>query len=146
MDNLFNINFPIKDSNKGYFVDLTTNQSDGFIADIKYILLSVKNDRYYRPNFGANLRKYLFDPNDEITFADIKGELQAIISQYFPNTTITSIEKYVGEEPSELFNKDYRGNKTSTNSPSIDNTIKIRITLKVSEGTFSTTEIIDLQI
>lgn len=145
MDNIFNINFPLQDSDKGYFLDLTQDQSNGFLADIKHLLLTTKGTRYFRPSFGGNLRKYLFDPNDEYNHRDIKGELQNMIAQYFPNVTINSIEIATGGDVSPLFNEDLRGNKTSTKPPNKDAVAKIRITLTIQRGAFQSTEIIELQ-
>ena len=109
MDNIFNINFPLKDSDKGYFLDLTENSRDGLIADIQHVLLTTKGTRYYRPSFGGNLRKFLFDPNDEFTHADIKTELNGMLQRYFPNVKVKSIDILVGDKPSQKFNEDLLG-------------------------------------
>jgi phage baseplate assembly protein W len=145
MENIFNINFPLQDSLKGYFLDLTPDQSNGFLADIKHLLLTTKGTRYFRPSFGGNLKKQLFEPNDEYTHRDIKGELQTLISSYFPNVTINSIEISTGGDVSELFNEDLVGRKTSTKPPSKDAVAKVRITLTIQRGAFQSTEIIELQ-
>jgi len=143
--NLFNVNFPIKESDKGYFVDLTTNSRDGLLADIKHLLLTTKGTRYFRPSFGANLRKFLFDPNDEITFTDIKMEINSLLTNYFPNVVIKSIEIDKTSDVSPLFNQNLKGQQTSTKPPNKENTAKIRITLEIKEGAFTSTEIIELQ-
>ena len=145
MENIFNINFPINDSDKGYFIDLTTNSRDGLLADIKHLLMTTKGTRYFRHSFGANLRKLLFEPNDETTHQQIKGEITNLLSTYFPNIEINSIEIILGGEPSYLFNENLKGQKTSTKPPSKENTAKIRISLNIKEGAFVSTEIIDLQ-
>jgi len=145
MENIFNIDFPLKDSDKGYFLDLTEDQRNGLLADIKHILSTTKGTRYYRPSFGTNLKKYLFNPNDEITHADIKGEIQTTLKEYFPNITIQSIETMTGGEVSPLFNEDAFGNKTSTKTPSPDAVVKIRIKLLIKQGSFESSEIIELQ-
>lgn len=145
MTNVFNVNFPLRDSNKGYFLDLTQNSRDGLLADIQHVLLTTKGTRYFRPSFGGNLRKFLFDPNDEITHGDIKTELTAILRQYFPNVTVKSIEIFTGGNVSPLFNENLRGQKTSTKLPNTENVAKVQITLEIKEGAFVSTEIIELQ-
>lgn len=146
MNNIFNVNFPINTSQKGYFVDLTTNSRDGLIADIRHVLLTNKGTRYYRPSFGANLRKFLFDPNDELTHKDLKMELNEILSNYFPNVRVKSIEVLTNAEVSPLFNQDLKGKKTSSKPPSKENIAKVRISLDIQQGAFVQSEIIDLQL
>lgn len=145
MDNIFNINFPILNSDKGYFIDLTTNSRDGLLANIKHVLLTTKGTRYYKPSFGANLRRFLFDPNDNITHDDLKMEIQEILNNYFPSVKIRNIEVLTGGDVSSLFNENLRGVKTSTKKPNKNNVAKIRITIEITQGTFANTEIIDLQ-
>lgn len=146
MKNIFNINFPIKSSERGYFVDLTTNSNDGLIADIKHVLLTNKGTRYYRPSFGSNLHKFLFDPNDEITYGDLKMEINELLSNYFPNVQVKNIEVLTNVDVSPLFNENLKGQKTSTRPPSKENVAKVRLTLEIRQGAFVQSEIIDLQL
>jgi len=146
MKNVFNINFPIKDSSRGFFTELTEDRLNGLLADVRYLLSTTKNTRYYRPEFGLNLRRYLFDQNDDIVENKIKEEISTAIAKYFPNIIIESIQKVVDEKPNIRFNQDYLGNQTSTKSPSAESVLKLRIKLKVKLGAFSSSEIIDLEI
>ena len=146
MDNIFNINFPIKDSDSGYFIDLTTNSNDGLLADIKHVLLTTRGTRYYRPSFGANLRKYLFEQNDELTYKDVKMEINDMMKNYFPNVTVKSIEVITNVDVSPLFNENLKGEKTSNKPPSKENTAKVRISLEIKQGAFVSSEIIELQL
>lgn len=146
MDSIFNINFPIVDSDKGYFIDLTTNSRDGLIADIKHVLLTTKSTRYYRPSFGANLKKFLFDPNDEITYGQIEAEIQEIMKNYFPKVKVKNLEVINDEIISPLFNEDLKGNKTSSKSPNKENAVKLRITLDIGQGSFDNSQIIQLEL
>lgn len=145
MDNIFNINFPLKDSDKGYFIDLTTNSRDGLIADIKHVLLTTKGTRYFRPSFGADLKRFLFNPNDEITHGDIKITINELITNYFPNVKVKNIDISIGGNISPLFNENLKGRRTSSKPPSKENVAKIRISLDIQEGAFVSSEIIELQ-
>lgn len=146
MGSIFNINFPITDSSQGYFIDLTTNSRDGLIADIKHVLLTTKGTRYYRPSFGANLRKFLFDPSDEITYGQIETEIKEMLASYFPRVNVRGIDVVAGGPVSSLFNEDLRGNKTSSKTPSVENTVKLRITLDIGQGSFDNSEIIQIEL
>ena len=119
-----NIQYPFVNSTKGFFLELTDNDNQAIKSDLK---------------------RLLFEPNDEITQSDIKGELSNMLKKYFPNVTVKKIEVSTAGNVSPLFNQDLKGNRTSTKPPSKDNVAKIRITLDIKEGAFSSTEIIDLQ-
>ena len=43
------------------------------------------------PNFGCNLRKYLFQPLDESTFESIKREIQISFSKYIVGARISKL-------------------------------------------------------
>ena len=43
------------------------------------------------PNFGTNLRKFIFEPNDNKTKGDIKSHLQEVIKRYIPNLVIKDV-------------------------------------------------------
>jgi len=92
MEKNININFPFRDSKKGYFVDLTTTDAKAIKADLIHLLLTNKGERLYLPEFGANLRKYLFNPYDEITKQDIRDEIDEAVKTYIPNLVVTKLE------------------------------------------------------
>ena len=86
-----NINFPFKDSPKGFFLDLNTVDTKAIKADLLHLILTNKGERLYLPDFGTNLRKYLFDPYDGITESEIKSEISEAIKKYIPNLKVDSI-------------------------------------------------------
>jgi hypothetical protein len=49
---------------------------------VKQLLLTERGERVMLPNFGCNLRKYLFQPLDESTFESIKREIQYSFKNY----------------------------------------------------------------
>lgn len=91
MSKSINIKFPFQDSVKGFFMDMSEDDSSAIKNDLIHLLLTEKGERYYLPNFGTNLRKYIFEPNDSITYADMKQELNDTIKEYLPNLNITQI-------------------------------------------------------
>ena len=86
-----NINFPFRDSSKGFFLDLTVEDTKAIKADLIHLILTNKGERLYLPDFGTNLRKYLFDPYDGITENEIKTEISDAIKKYIPNLKVNSI-------------------------------------------------------
>jgi phage baseplate assembly protein W len=86
-----NIHYPFKDSPKGFFLDLNTTDTEAIKSDLLHLILTNKGERLYLPEFGANLRKYLFEPYDTITEEDIKNEIKEAVKKYIPNLQITSV-------------------------------------------------------
>ncbi len=118
-----NIDFPFRDSKKGFYFELNQTDIDAIRADLLHLLLTNKGERLYLPDFGSDLKKYIFEPNDDITHSDIKDNLNETISKYIPNLIINSIE-FRNDEIEEL--------------------IIVELTYTVTEGTFQSTDTVTL--
>jgi len=118
-----NIDFPFKDSDKGFYLQLNQTNRDAIRADLLHLLLTNKGERLYLPDFGSDLKKYIFEPNDNITHAEIRDNLNETISKYIPNLIVNSIE-FKNDEIEEL--------------------IIVELTYTVSEGTFTSTDTVTL--
>jgi len=109
----YNIKFPINDdvTNNTYFA-MTRVTKDAFSSDLLLLLLTQKGERYYEPDFGTNLLKFIFEPNDNITETDIEEEIKNVVSLYIPALKIKSVS----------FNKltDEEGNLVSENQLNVD--------------------------
>lgn len=86
-----NINFPFKDSVKGFFLDLNKNDARAIKADLMHLLMTNKGERFYNPEFGTNLKKYIFEPNDGFTYSQIKEEIIEAVRKYLPNLVINEV-------------------------------------------------------
>ena len=62
-----NIQFPFQDDPDGKFLKMNDDVKQAIKADLLHLLLTNKGERLYMPDFGANLRKYLFEQNDDIS-------------------------------------------------------------------------------
>jgi len=118
-----NIDFPFKDSPKGFYLNLNQTDRDAIRADLLHLLLTNKGERLYLPDFGSDLRKYIFEPNDEITHEEIKNSLNETISKYIPNLVVNSIN-FRNDEIQEL--------------------IIVELTYTVTDGTFKSTDTVTL--
>jgi phage baseplate assembly protein W len=118
-----NIDFPFKDSRKGFYFQLNQTDRDAIRADLLHLLLTNKGDRLYLPDFGSDLRKFIFEPNDSITHDDIKKSLNDSISRYIPNLIVNSIN----------FRND-----------DIEELIIVELTYTVTDGTFQSSDTVTL--
>ena len=118
-----NIDFPFKDSPEGFYFNLNATDADAVRADLLHLLLTNKGERLYMPDFGSDLKKYIFEPNDSVTHSEIKDNLNGTIKRYMPNLTIDDIK----------FRND-----------SIEELIIVELTYTVTDGTFNSTDIVTL--
>jgi phage baseplate assembly protein W len=88
----YNITFPLNDdvSTNSYFL-MSKVTKDAFSSDLLVLLLTKKGERYYEPDYGTNLLKYIFEPNDNLEAGDIEKEIKTIVSTYIPALTINSV-------------------------------------------------------
>lgn len=89
----YGIKFPFTNNNQyGNFIDLNESLTDSVASDILHILLTPLRTRIRKPDFGTNLVKYIFEPNDEETWDDVKNEAKKAVSRYVSNAALTNIE------------------------------------------------------
>lgn len=86
-----NIQFPFQDDPEGKFLKMNTDAKQAIKSDLVHLLLTNKGERLYLPSFGANLRQYLFEPNDEISANAIRTEINNAIKEFIPNLQVTQL-------------------------------------------------------
>jgi len=94
-----NIKFPLTDDNeKNNYFKLNRISKDAFSSDLLFLLLTEKGERYYYPDFGTDLLKFIFEPNDNLTAQDIEQQIKRTVSLYIPSLKINKIEFNKPEE------------------------------------------------
>ena len=120
----YNIKYPLEDdSNNNTYFKLTQITKDAFSSDLLLLLLTEKGERYYEPDYGTNLLKYIFEPNDNITATDIEQEIKNTVSQYIPNLKIKLIT--------------FNWNKDDLGNPIPDTELSVKVEFTYSEDAFS---------
>jgi phage baseplate assembly protein W len=127
----YNIKFPLADdSSKNTYFLMTQVTKEAFSSDLLLLLLTQKGERYYEPDYGTNLLKFIFEPNDTMTATDIEGEIKATVSKYIPSLKINSIRFN--------WNIDDQGNVIG------ENQLNVTINFTYSEDSFTETGQLDL--
>jgi phage baseplate assembly protein W len=86
-----NINFPFKDSKKGFFLDLTEQDNQAIKADLLHLILTRRGQRLYNPDFGTDLIRFIFEPNDALTEEGVKDEIRTVVKKFLPNLKLDEI-------------------------------------------------------
>jgi phage baseplate assembly protein W len=93
MDKSINFAFPLQDdTDNNRYLKMNQLTKDAIKSDLFLLLLTNKGERWYNPNYGSDLRRFLFDPNDEISEMDIKESLRNTVETYMPNITVEGID------------------------------------------------------
>jgi len=124
-ERFINIDFPFRDSEKGFYFKLNKTDKDAIKADLLHLLLTDKGERLYMPDFGSDLKKFIFQPNDSITHSEIKDNLNETIKRYIPNLVVDSID-FKKNEKEEL--------------------IIVELKYTVIDGTFSSSDILEITL
>ena len=72
--------------------DLNTTFEDLAKQNFKMLLLTNPGERIMRPRFGVGLRRYLFQPNTEITYDAIVARIGSQVEEYLPYIGVDSID------------------------------------------------------
>ena len=121
-----NINYPFRNSPKGFFLDLTTTDNQAIKSDLMHLILTRKGQRLYNPNFGTNLLRFIFEPNDDLTFSQIKQEITDVVKKYLPNLQINEI--------------------SVTESTESEYAAVLRIDYSITDDVFTTTDFVIINI
>jgi phage baseplate assembly protein W len=88
-----NIKFPIVDDKQlNSFFGLNTVTKNAYSSNLLLLLLTEKGERYYNPDYGTNLLKYIFEPSDDISASSVQKEIKQTVSKYIPELTISEVD------------------------------------------------------
>jgi phage baseplate assembly protein W len=77
-------------NNTSVFSTTTTTKAQIKSNLINYVLTN-KGERLFDPNFGGDVRRAIFEANDDLEFDAIASRLETEILQYVPNIILQSI-------------------------------------------------------
>lgn len=78
-------------SNNTSVFNSTITTKDQIKSNLINYVLTNKGERLYDPNFGGDIRRAIFEANDDLEFDDIATRLETEILQYVPNIILQSI-------------------------------------------------------
>ena len=95
----YGVKFPFTDNNlEGHFIDLNENLDDKVASEILHVILTPKRTRLRRPDFGTDLIKFIFEPDDSITWDAVTKEVSESVNKYVRNAGIDNVAVVYGEE------------------------------------------------
>lgn len=104
--------FPIKVNRQG---GLSYSEGAERVQDAIWIVLGTsKRERIMRPDFGAGVHDYVFQPNSPAVRTRMASEISAALTRWEPRINLVGVRVEEGREPSQvLVYVDYRLNDTN---------------------------------
>ena len=144
----YGIKFPFSQSNEGFFLGLNSNSDSEVRSNLMHLILTQKGSRYFLPDFGTNLMRYLFEPLDEGTISSIDIEIRKSVARFIPNLVINNIEiknmDEVREEDKILIGEDNSFNFAGEKEQ--EYTVRIRIDYSIGSSVFETKDFVILNL
>lgn len=129
--NSFNITFPFKDDNETRsFMSVNQVSKDAYSSNLLLLLLTQRDERYYEPEYGTNLLKFIFEPNDSLTATQVEEEIKNTVTRYIPEVKITSVT--------------FNWLRDDNGEPISDNQLNVNIKFIYTEGSLNEQGNIDL--
>jgi phage baseplate assembly protein W len=122
----FGIKYPFRnDGVQNFYVDANESVADKVKSQLIHIVFTPKGQRLRNPEFGTDLIKFIFDPNDDMSWESVKNEVSDSVNRWASNITIRNIEvvKNAEDEHEIYVRLDYsvtEGNKTTNDSVVIE--------------------------
>ena len=102
-EQFYGIKYPFsEESERLTYLDLNESKEESVRSMILHIIFTPKGQRLRRPDFGTNLIKFIFDPNDSTTWDSVKEDIRKQISLYLPDVVFNDIIINHGIEEGEM--------------------------------------------
>jgi phage baseplate assembly protein W len=129
--NSYNITYPFKDDNEtNSFIQMNQITKDSYSSNLLLLLLTQRGERYYESDYGTNLLKYIFEPNDNLTAEQVEEEIRNTVSLYIPEVKITSVK--------------FNWNNDQDGNPISDIQLNVNVQFVYNEGSLTEQGNIDL--
>ena len=121
----FDLKYPFtNDCMEKYEFDLNNNQRERVASDLLHLLFTPKGQRLRLPDCGTNLIQYIFEPNDESIWPEVKKEIQDTVRKWIYGVDLNDIQVMASEDGTEIYVRvDYsvtEGNLTYNNSIAVE--------------------------
>lgn len=89
---------------QNFFVDANMSDKDKTRSKIMHVIFTPKGQRIRNPEFGTDLIKYIFSPNDEETWEGVKNEITSSVQRWVPGCVINDVRVVQStDERGEIF-------------------------------------------
>lgn len=88
----YGIKYPFTSQDEeNYFLDLNNNYKEKIKSLLIHIVFTPKGQKIRDPEFGTNLIKFIYEPNDDQTWSRVKNEINEVVSNYLDGIYINEV-------------------------------------------------------
>lgn len=88
----YGVKYPfVAEDVENYFIDVNKTLKDKVRSLIMHIIFTPKGQKLRDPEFGTDLIRYIFEPNDNISWESIKTEISESVNKYVNGVVINNI-------------------------------------------------------
>lgn len=96
------ISLPFRTGTKGFF-DTTKNYEENIKLKLRVLFSTEPNSRVMETPYGAGLKRFIFEPNDEQTESKIKKYIVDKVKTYIPELNLTEDDVIVSVDDKTIF-------------------------------------------
>ena len=94
----YGIKYPFTSNNDdNIFLDVNNTEIDGTKSKVLHVIFTPKGQKIRDPEFGTDLIKYIFSPNDNESASEIKSEIADSIKKYVPEVEFRDFKVFKDE-------------------------------------------------
>jgi phage baseplate assembly protein W len=118
----FGIKYPFTSEGfQNFYIDANSSIKEKVRSQLMHIVFTPKGQKIRDPEFGTDLIKFIFEPNDSVTWESVKNEVTESVKRWATNIIINDIQVVKNEEnEAEIYVRlDYslsEGNKITNDS------------------------------
>jgi phage baseplate assembly protein W len=124
------LTLPFINSN-GRLFDKNYLSIDQAVSNVKNLILTVKGERVMHPNFGTNIRRFMFEPNYPNLREAVLSEIRDAIAFWLPYIIISDASTEIPKNPQE-----------GTSYADINHGIIVHLTISLINNTIDEKEIV----
>lgn len=88
----YGIKYPFTVTNdENYFTDVNYTLKDKVKSLLMHVIFTPKGQKIRDPEFGTNLIKFIFEPNDNESWESVKNEIMDVVKKYINGVTVNDI-------------------------------------------------------
>lgn len=94
----YGIKYPFSSNNEdGIYLDVNNTETECVKSKVLHVIFTPKGQKLRDPEFGTDLIKYIFSPNDEYSASEIKSEISSSIKKYVPEVEFRDFNVFQDE-------------------------------------------------
>lgn len=113
--NSLGIKYPFtRESVMNTFVDLDYDKGNVVKSELMHLVFTPKGSRIRNSEFGTNLINFIFSPNDNDTWGEVKQDVRDAVAKFMPSVTFDNITVYQEDAHGIIVRLDYTVDNGST--------------------------------